>query len=89
MGHVRVSVDGAGRFVVPKDVREQLGIPQGGELLLSVENGALVAMTRMEALRRAQAMFQPWQPGQPLMSEELIAERREAAKREAAWPERD
>ena len=82
MGHVRVSVDGAGRFVVPKDIRAQLGIENGGELLLSVENGALVAMTRMEVLRRVQDAFRDKEPRQTLMSEELIAERRAAALRD-------
>lgn len=83
MGHFSVSVDGSGRFVVPKELRTSLGIEAGGELMLSVENGALVAMTRREAVRRAQAMFTPWQPGEPLPSEQLIAERRAEAARDA------
>lgn len=82
MGHYRVSVDGSGRFVVPKDIRVSLGIEGGGELLLSVEDGALVAMTQREAVRRAQAMFVPWKEGEPLPSEELIADRRREAARD-------
>lgn len=83
MRHVRVSVDGAGRFVVPKEIRDQLGISQGGELMLSVENGALVAMTRREALRRAQAMVRAAVPPGVSLAEELIADRRREAAEDA------
>jgi AbrB family looped-hinge helix DNA binding protein len=83
MGHVRVSVDAAGRFVVPKDIRDQLGISQGGELMLSVENGALVAMTRAAALRRAQAMVRAAVPPGISLADELIADRRREAAEDA------
>jgi bifunctional DNA-binding transcriptional regulator/antitoxin component of YhaV-PrlF toxin-antitoxin module len=83
MGQVMAAIDASGRFVVPKEMRVSLGVEGGGELLLSLENGALVAMTRAEALRRARAMLTPWQPGEPMASEELIAERRAAARRDA------
>ena len=49
-------MDGAGRFVVPKDIRSQLGIETSGDLMVSVENGALVVMTRMEEAQ-AQVAF--------------------------------
>lgn len=83
MGHVRVSVDGAGRLVVPKELRDQLGIPQGGELMLSVENGALVAMTRAAALRRAQAMVRAAVPPGVSLADALIADRRREAAEDA------
>lgn len=83
MGHVRVSVDGAGRFVVPKEIRDQLGISQGGELMLSVENGALVAMTRAAAVRRAQAMVRAAVPPGVSLADELIADRRREAAEDA------
>ncbi len=82
MRHVTATLDASGRLVVPKEMRISLGVEGGGELLLSLENGALVAMTRAEALRRAQAMLPPWRPGEPMLSEELIAERRAAARRD-------
>ncbi len=82
MGHVRVLMDRSGRLVVPKDLRTSLGVENGGELLLSIKDGALLAMTHREAVRRVQSMFESWQPGQPLASEELIAERRREALRD-------
>jgi AbrB family looped-hinge helix DNA binding protein len=39
MGAVSVKVDAAGRVVIPKDLRDALGIPGGWELRLSVVDG--------------------------------------------------
>ena len=52
MGAIAVKVDSPGRVVIPPDVRTALGIPDGGELLLTVEDGELRASTRLAALRR-------------------------------------
>ena len=38
---MRVTIDGAGRLVVPKRVRDELGFAAGTELELAVVNGAL------------------------------------------------
>lgn len=81
MGYVSTTIDAAGRFVVPKDMRVSLGIEGGGELLLTLENGALIAMTRAEALRRLQDALQAARPAGPSLADELIAERRQEAKR--------
>jgi hypothetical protein len=48
-----------------------------------VQGGELHGLTREEAIRTAQAAARPWQPGEPLASEEFIAERRATAKWEA------
>lgn len=81
MGYVSTTIDAAGRFVVPKDMRQALGIEGGAELMLSVRDGALICMTRAEALRRLQAALLDAKPGAALLSEELIAERRQEAAR--------
>jgi bifunctional DNA-binding transcriptional regulator/antitoxin component of YhaV-PrlF toxin-antitoxin module len=81
MGRVMASIDASGRLVVPKDMRVSLGVEGGGELLLSLENGALVAMTRAEALRRLQDALGASGTGAPSLAEELLAERRAEAKR--------
>jgi AbrB family looped-hinge helix DNA binding protein len=83
MGSIATNMDAAGRFVIPKELRQALGLEGGGELILSVQDGALIAMTRAEAVRRAQALFTPWQPGEPLASETLIADRRREAADQA------
>ena len=45
MGAVTVKVDSAGRVVIPKEMRQELGIPDGGELRLTVEDGELRGFT--------------------------------------------
>lgn len=50
-----VKMDASGRIVIPRDLREALGLPEGGELRLSVQDGELRATTRLTALRRIQA----------------------------------
>jgi bifunctional DNA-binding transcriptional regulator/antitoxin component of YhaV-PrlF toxin-antitoxin module len=83
MGKVTVRVDAEGRLVLPEEFRISLGLEQGGELILEIENHQLRGMTRLAGLRAAQAAAKPWQPGEPLASEEFIAERRATAKKEA------
>jgi bifunctional DNA-binding transcriptional regulator/antitoxin component of YhaV-PrlF toxin-antitoxin module len=92
MGWVRVMVDEDGRLVLPEEIRQSLGIPTGGELLLGVENHELrgsaaspaSAMSLREALTELRKIVPPWKPGEPLWSEELIAERRAEAARDLA-----
>lgn len=57
MGVISVKVDSAGRVVIPKDLRDALGIPQGGELRLSIVDGELRGLTRIAALRQLQAKY--------------------------------
>lgn len=57
MGVVAVKVDPSGRVVIPKDLRDALGIPQGGELRLSVVDGELRGVTRVAALRQLQGKY--------------------------------
>ena len=93
MGAVTVKVDANGALVVPKETLEALGIPEGGELRLTVEDGELRGSTRLTALRRMQRMLAAGRPaaGEPSIVDELIADRRaEAAREEAterAWEE--
>lgn len=83
MGKVSVLVDAEGRLVLPEDVRLSLGLRDGETLMITIdEEGARTARVA-SAIRAAQARIPPWQPGQPLLSEEFIAERRAEAKREA------
>lgn len=85
MNAVVVKVDSSGRVVIPKDQRIQLGIPDGGELRLTVEDGELRGLTRMAALRRLQDRLQASMlPGTEHRSavDELLAERRAEAQRD-------
>lgn len=80
---VAVSLDQAGRLVLPAAVRKALGLKPGSRLILSVE-GQVVSLTPMrEAIRKAQAILAPYRPKDGcLVSDELVADRREEYRRE-------
>jgi AbrB family looped-hinge helix DNA binding protein len=80
MDQVTVRVDASGRVVIPRDLRDALGIPDGGELRLSVRDGELRATTRLAALRRIRAELRGLAPTEPA-AEALIAGRRAEAAR--------
>ncbi len=79
---VRVRVSEKGRLVIPAQFREVLGIEPGDVVELRLDgNGIRVATTEQrlrEVRRRLKKVFGPGRS----LSEELIAERREAARRE-------
>ena len=81
MGAISVRVDGSGRVVIPKELREQLGIPDGGELQLSVQDGALHGATRLAGFLRLQRKLAGRMTGGV---DELLAERQAEARREEA-----
>jgi AbrB family looped-hinge helix DNA binding protein len=71
-----------GRIVIPAAMREALGIVDGDILDLRVVDGELRVATMRERIRRAQERVRHLVPPGTLVSDELSAERREAAKRE-------
>ncbi|MGG5821291.1 AbrB/MazE/SpoVT family DNA-binding domain-containing protein [Falsiroseomonas sp. HW251] len=80
-----VRVDQSGRVVIPRALREALGIPEGGVLTLSVVDGELRGMSRLVALHRIQDELArlPPREGSPASAvEELFALRRAEALRE-------
>jgi bifunctional DNA-binding transcriptional regulator/antitoxin component of YhaV-PrlF toxin-antitoxin module len=72
--------------VIPKEMREELGIPEGGELRLTVEDGELRGSTRLAAFLRLQRKLASLAPsdGEASVVDELIADRRAEAAREEA-----
>jgi bifunctional DNA-binding transcriptional regulator/antitoxin component of YhaV-PrlF toxin-antitoxin module len=85
MGRIQTKVDASGRLVVPAELRAQLGLDGPGELLMTVVDGELRAMTRATAIRKAQEIVRAHiKPGSPSMLDELLAERRAEAARFAA-----
>jgi len=79
MSPAAVKMDASGRIVIPRDLREALGLPDGGELRLSVQDGELRAATRLTALRRIQAAARAL--GEAPLSHELAELRRAEARR--------
>ena len=78
----RVKLNENGRIVIPAAMREALQVKPGDELLLHLEDGELHVTTRMQRIRRAQELVRRYVPEGVSLADELIAERREAAKRE-------
>jgi AbrB family looped-hinge helix DNA binding protein len=78
----RLRVNENGRVVIPASFRKAMGINAGDELVLRIEDDELRITTLKRRLERAQRRVRRYvEPGRSL-ADELIAERREAAKRE-------
>lgn len=71
-----------GRLVLPARLRRRLDLHPGDRLLVSVEaDGGLRAVSAREQARRLRGLYRDLAPGRSL-ADELIAERREEARRE-------
>jgi AbrB family looped-hinge helix DNA binding protein len=78
----RARINESGRMVIPASFRKALGIRAGDEVVLRIEDDELRITTLKLRLERAQRRIRTYvKPGVSLV-DELIAERREAAKRE-------
>jgi AbrB family looped-hinge helix DNA binding protein len=78
----RLKVNENGRVVIPAPFRKALGIKAGDEVVLRMEDDELRITTMKRRIERAQRRARQYlKPGVSLV-DELIAERREAAKRE-------
>lgn len=81
-GEARIRVNENGRVVIPASYRRALGIKAGDEVILRMEDDELRITTMKRRIERAQRLVRKYvKPGISLV-DELIAERREAAKRE-------
>jgi len=70
------------RIVIPVAMREALGIDEGDKVTLQVEDHELRISTIRGRIRRAQERAARYVKPGTLVSDELSAERREAAKHE-------
>lgn len=81
-GEARLRINENGRVVIPASFRKALGINPGDEVILRLEDDELRITTMKRRIERAQRHARKYvKPGASLV-DELIAERREAAKRE-------
>lgn len=78
----RVRINENGRVVIPAAFRKALGIRRGDEVVLRIEDDELRITTLQRRIARARRLVRKHvKPGTSLV-DELIAERREAARNE-------
>lgn len=82
MKEIRIILGRSGRLNLPAEHRRALGLSEGDEVLVGVEGNAIRIQTREAALDRVQQMVREKLGEGRMLSEELIAERREEARRE-------
>jgi len=82
-GVFRLSVRPDGSVLLPPAVLEALELKGGSGVIARLEGDRLILDGAKETLRKIRELIPPWRPGEPLASDELIAERR----REAVWEE--
>jgi bifunctional DNA-binding transcriptional regulator/antitoxin component of YhaV-PrlF toxin-antitoxin module len=84
MAKTWVSVAPNGRLSLPIDVRRRLGIERGGNLLLDADDepGVVVLRTTTAVVKRAQRLARELLVDRMPSVDELLAERREEARRE-------
>jgi AbrB family looped-hinge helix DNA binding protein len=70
-----------GRVVIPVAIRRQLGLTEGSELVAIVEGDGVLLLPRAAVKRRLRSLFAG---ASSSLADELIAERRAAARRESA-----
>ncbi len=75
-GPARVIIGPGGRIVIPAPYRKTLGIKEGDEVILRLEDGEVRIVSRAQALRHAQELVAKYVPPGVSLVDELIAERR-------------
>lgn len=69
-----------GRLQLPSDIRRQLGLSDGDQVVMRVIDGELHIRPRRDVLKRIQAMLQPYASTDGSVVDELIADRRAEAE---------
>ena len=71
-----------GRIVIPAEIRQKLAVKPGDTLYLTAEGDTLRIESHRARIRHVQESLRRFIPPDRLLSDELIAERREEARRE-------
>jgi len=71
-----------GRVVIPAVIRRQMGLKAGDAVVMEVEDGVLRIESHRARIRRIQESLGRLIPPGRCLSDELIADRREEARRE-------
>jgi len=82
--YAHLKIDNAGRIVIPAEMRAAMMIKPGDGVTAQVVEGELRIISAGVALERVRAFGRKWKAENPGVSavDELIAERREEARRE-------
>jgi AbrB family looped-hinge helix DNA binding protein len=75
-------IDRHGRIVIPAEYRRALGLREGDEVSVQLDDGAVRILTRSEAIRRAQELVTRRAGEVRSLVEELAADRRAETARE-------
>jgi AbrB family looped-hinge helix DNA binding protein len=78
----RARINENGRIVIPSSFRRALGISSGDTVVLRIENDELRITTLRQRLAKAQKLIRKHVAPTTSLVDELIADRREAARRE-------
>lgn len=81
--HGEVTVNEQGRVTIPAQVRRAAGIETGGPLVVYVEDGRVMIETRDQLADRIRRDVEESWIGEASVVDELIADRRTEAAREA------
>jgi AbrB family looped-hinge helix DNA binding protein len=79
---IRLRLNANGRVVIPASVRKALGVEAGDELILEIQDDVFFLTTQQHRIQRAQRRAKKHVAAGTSLAEELIAERRKAAKSE-------
>jgi AbrB family looped-hinge helix DNA binding protein len=73
----------SGRILIPAAVRRQLGLSQGSQVIVKVEeSGTLEVTSRSQALAKVRKEIRKYIPAGRDLAEELIGDRRAEVERE-------
>jgi AbrB family looped-hinge helix DNA binding protein len=71
---VKLSKDG--RVLIPAVIRANLGLQEGSQLTLRVENGEIRLFDKVQALRKAQALASKFKKSKESVVDEFLNDRR-------------
>ena len=80
----RAKLNSEGRLNIPANCRKRLGLQPGQEVLMQISKEGLLVYTQDQALKRLQDYVASVVPSGVSLSDELIAERRAEATKEAS-----
>jgi AbrB family looped-hinge helix DNA binding protein len=77
-----VKLSKEGRILIPAAIRTGLGLSEGSQLGIRIDNGEIRLFDKSQALRKAQALALKYKKTDESVVDEFLAERRVQAARE-------